>query len=192
MNITHIPVTRVGEKTYSVPLSLFFVFTVGIIAGGIFGVAYSKQLKLPDILSKYQSAAVINAVPPTEDTVVVETTSPAVATTPTQNSTASQVTTNTVFQENVNANARRDLALRITDRNIAAERLAQEVERTKNDSVALITAFNQNCGSWQDVCATPYASKLEANNARYNELVTTLAQMNAELTTLEAALSQIQ
>ena len=54
-----------------------------------------------------------------------------------------------------------DLTLRITDREITLVRLNQEIERTKNDSVALIAVFQQNCGSWTDDCAKKYSGTLE-------------------------------
>ncbi len=81
-----------------------------------------------------------------------------------------------------------DLTLRITDREIAIVRLNQEIERTKNDSVALITVFQQNCGSWTDDCAKKYSGTLESYNTRYTELISRITPLESELESLKSQL----
>jgi hypothetical protein len=59
-------------------------------------------------------------------------------------------------------------------RNAEIERLSREIALLKNSSVEIITLFNQNCGSWNDICALPYATQLEKNNTAYDALVSEL------------------
>ncbi len=81
-----------------------------------------------------------------------------------------------------------DLTLRITDREITLVRLNQEIERTKNDSVALIAVFQQNCGSWTDDCAKKYSGTLESYNTRYTELISKITPLESELESLKSQL----
>lgn len=81
-----------------------------------------------------------------------------------------------------------DLTLRITDREITLVRLNQEIERTKNDSVALIAVFQQNCGSWTDDCAKKYSGTLESYNTRYTELISKITPLESELQSLKSQL----
>jgi hypothetical protein len=79
-----------------------------------------------------------------------------------------------------------DLDLSITDRETAIAQLNEEVTRVKNDSVALVSLFNTNCGNWKDECAAPYAATLEINNNTYNDLVQKVTTLQRELNQFRA------
>lgn len=59
--------------------------------------------------------------------------------------------------------------------------LGTEIERLKDESVSLVAAFEQNCGSWADSCAVPYKDALDKNNATYNRLASELELLISEL-----------
>lgn len=74
-----------------------------------------------------------------------------------------------------------DLDLSITDHETAITQLNKQIERVKDDSVALISVFNTNCGNWKDECAKPYAAALDINNSTYNDLVQKVTTLQREL-----------
>lgn len=79
-----------------------------------------------------------------------------------------------------------ELDLAITDREDAMTKLNEEIARLKNDSVALVSLFNTNCGNWKDECAVPYAATLEVNNSTYNDLVQKVIALQRELNQFNA------
>lgn len=65
----------------------------------------------------------------------------------------------------------REISNTINQDELAILRLNQEMKLVKDASVSLVADFNQNCGSWSDVCGNTYASKLQQYNDRYDELL---------------------
>jgi hypothetical protein len=74
-----------------------------------------------------------------------------------------------------------ELDLSITDREITITQLNEEIARVKNDSVALVSFFDTNCGNWKDECAKPYAATLEINNSTYSDLIQKVTKLQREL-----------
>lgn len=196
MNATHITVKKVdGNHALStVVLTMFFV--AGLLVGTGLVLITSGKIVLPHISPRFLLGAVVASNPPVTEpgvvassSVVSETTTPTVATV--NPAPVTVIDEAKVAAEKALSEKRTDLTLRINDRSVAIERLNQEIERVKNASVALIVEFNQNCGSWTDDCAKPYASKLEANNSSYNELVQKQTPLTLELTDLKAELTSL-
>jgi hypothetical protein len=71
-------------------------------------------------------------------------------------------------------------------------RVRAEMSQVRDASLALITAFELNCGSWQDPCADRYRSPLDAYNSRYSLLEENLAVIVASLSNAEDELSAIR
>ncbi|OGZ04840.1 MAG: hypothetical protein A2845_05100 [Candidatus Lloydbacteria bacterium RIFCSPHIGHO2_01_FULL_49_22] len=84
---------------------------------------------------------------------------------------------------------RTSLNTMINERTVAADRLGEEMLRIKNESIALIEGFDQNCANWNDACAAPYKEALDKNNAGYERLVQTLATWNQEISDARATLA---
>lgn len=193
MNATRVPITKVSENRSETIISLIAVFLLGATLGSGFILYQNDKLTLPSFNTNAQLGAVALSDSDTQLTTnnesVISTTS-AEQVVPTTNTVATEVKAVSVREDTTLQ--KRELALRINDRTIAIERLNQEIERTKNASVATITAFEQNCGSWNDACAVPYASKLNESNTTYNELVATLSTLSSELDALKESLRIIQ
>lgn len=79
-----------------------------------------------------------------------------------------------------------ELDLSITDHETTITQLNEAIARLKNDSVALVSMFNTNCGNWKDECAKPYAATLEINNSTYSDLVQKVTKLQRELGQLYA------
>lgn len=79
-----------------------------------------------------------------------------------------------------------ELDLSILDHETAITQLNEAIARLKNDSVALVSMFNTDCGNWKDECATPYAATLEINNSTYNDLVQKVIVLQRELNQFHA------
>jgi hypothetical protein len=76
----------------------------------------------------------------------------------------------------------------IEEKNLAIEQNIEKIKRIKDGSVSLITQFNQNCGDWNNVCATTYHDALEKNNTAYEELLVTQRALYKALADAERAL----
>lgn len=191
MNATRVRITKVNGNRGERIVSLLAVFLLGGALGSGFVLYQNGKLMLPSInprtqlgtaaLSEGTGETSSNSVDTISDRASSEVTPAAqtITTAPTETSrTDAEV-------------QKRELLLRINDRTIAIERLNQEIERTKNASVAIIASFEQNCGSWSDACALPYASKLDASNKTYNELIGTLTALSSELDVLKQELGTL-
>lgn len=55
------------------------------------------------------------------------------------------------------------------DAALAKERADQRIRALKDRGVALVAEFTHNCGNWDDACAIPYRTELEAINAAYRD-----------------------
>lgn len=190
MQITHVPIRNASINRGEQVVALGAVFLLGATVGSVFVLFQNSKLTLPLPAAKSQVGAVALA----ESTAIVETpTTEALTTNQTQTTEAKTVTL--PIPTNNEEEQRRTVAeveLDINDRTIAIDRVNQEIERTKNASVALVTAFDQNCGNWTDVCAKPYTEQLDVSNANYNELVGKLRMLSVDLTSLQSELSSLQ
>lgn len=79
------------------------------------------------------------------------------------------------------ANALNEVRIEVETKTARTFVLGTEIERLKNESVTLVAAFEQNCGSWTDVCATTYKDALNTNNTAYNRLALELELLISEL-----------
>lgn len=190
MQITHVPIRNVSVNRGEHIISLGAVFLLGLAVGSVFVLFQNGKLALPLPAANSQVGAVALA----ESAAIVETpTADALSTNQVQTTDAKTETLS--IPTNSGERERRTMAeveLDINDRTIAIDRVNQEIERTKNASVALVTAFDQNCGNWADVCAKPYTEQLDASNANYNELVGKLRMLSADLASLQSELNSIQ
>ena len=83
-----------------------------------------------------------------------------------------------------------ELRLLIVDKQIVIDRINQELLRVKSASVAFIAEFEQNCGSWSDVCAEPYNKALDENNTSYADLAAKLIIAQRSLIDAKVALEK--
>ena len=187
MKVTHVPIQSVKENRRENITVLLAVFVFGTMLGSAVVLFGNGQLRFPSLPLNQQLGAVVLAR-------VTATTSPsAVVVSPSTTPLVSSEKVAQLSQElTVNAatvraakQTRAELLLEIRDRTIAIDRLNLEIERVKNASVALVTAFDQNCGTWTDTCAAPYTEQLDESNASYNELVSKRSAVSLDLTLLE-------
>jgi hypothetical protein len=193
MQITHVPIRRVSENRAEKVVALFAVFALGVTLGSAAILYQSGKLRAPEVDPKSLAGAIAlsdvnttTTTPPTPENTVVE---------PEVNQNAATQLSQEITREAGAARAakqtRSELTLEINDRTIAIDRLNQEIERVKNASVALVTAFDQNCGNWTDTCAKPYTDKLDESNSSYNELVAKRALMTQALADLKQELATL-
>lgn len=181
MTKTRVPITRVDQDTPPLPFITMLggTFILGILIG-VMG-AFSAHTS-PNIDPSTLVGAVINS------TVNEETESGQVGT----NDGSTKGNIDPSLSAVTPADGTRDLegqdeAVLPTESPVATEqgstrdelqlaidRTNKELERVKNESIELITSFNQSCGSWNDVCALPYVEALEKNNANYQRLTDSL------------------
>lgn len=194
MKVTHVPIRVVKENRGENIVALVAVFLLGATLGSGLILLENNKLRLPASNPNEQ----LGAVALTDITTGNSASLAPINTIPTPVASTEEVAQ--VAQEIVQNSAtlraakqtRSELQLEINDRTIAIDRLNQEIERVKNASVALVTAFDQNCGNWTDVCAKPYTDKLDESNSSYNELVEKLAAMNLILASLKQELSSLE
>jgi hypothetical protein len=193
MQITHVTIRRVSENRAEKVVALFAVFALGVTLGSAAILYQSGRLRAPEVDPKSLAAAValsksdVTTTPPTTVNAEAEPIVDQEAVTQ-----LSQELTREAGTARAAKQTRAELELAINDRTIAIDRLNQEIERVKNASVALVTAFDQNCGTWTDVCAKPYTDKLDESNSNYNELVAKRTLMTEDLTTLKQELSSLE
>ena len=172
--------------------SLFFgVFFVGILFGFLIFYSLATSFHLSQINPAQLVGAAALALPTSPlDTVLSKDSSkvPEITVLSTETAGASPSTPTETISEDITPSMR-ELELLATDKQIAMNRLDQEIERLKNASVALIVAFDQNCGSWTDACALPYSTELDQHNATYAELTQKRSVAQAELVSTKAALA---
>lgn len=193
MQITHVPIRRVSENRAEKVIALFAVFALGVTLGSAAILYQYGKLRAPNADPKSLTGAVALSgtdTTPTPPVVVDATITPIVD--QAKIAELSQELTQKAGVARAEKLTRAELELEINDRTIAIDRLNQEIERAKNTSVALVTAFDQNCGTWTDVCAKPYTDKLEESNSTYNELVSKLSAMSLDLTSLKQELSALE
>ena len=170
---------------------LFGVFFVGILFGFLISYSLVTSFHLSRIDKAQLVGAAALALPSSSfDTALSKDTSevPEIAILSTETASISATTPTLTISQDTTPSVR-ELQLLATDKQIAMDRLDQEIERMKNASVALIAAFDQNCGSWIDTCATPYSTELDENNATYAELTQKRTVVQAELVNTKAALA---
>lgn len=194
--MVHIPIAIEKEK-----VSVFSRMYVGSILGtflvgmllGVFATG-SFNIGLP-INASRQLAGVGEALSGDHDAVVSQSETPVVAVTAgdaTVDETAGMdeaalpVTLPPSPEE-----TRVSLNTVIEERAVAADRLGEEMLRIKNESIALIQGFDQNCANWNDACAAPYKEALDKNNAAYERLVQTLSTWNQEISDARAAIALV-
>ena len=174
---------------------LFGVFFVGILFGFLISYSLVTSFHLSRIDKAQLVGAAALALPSSSfDTALSKDTSevPEITILSTETASISATTPTLTISQAISQDTTpsvRELQLLATDKQIAMDRLDQEIERMKNASVALIAAFDQNCGSWIDTCATPYSTELYENNATYAELTQKRTVVQAELVNTKAALA---
>ena len=192
MQVTHIRVVRGDSKAGGMIVALVAVFLLGMTLGSGLIIYKTGKLSFPTLNSKDQLGAVgLSDIRASTPTAVITSVPTEVSKASEAVTKGSQVEQNTRTVARTATGERADLTLRITDRTIAIDRVNQEIERTKNTSVALITAFDQNCGNWTDDCAKTYAAKLDESNTTYNELVLQLNSLSADLVSLQRQLESL-
>ena len=187
MKVTHVRITRAESERSEIIVAFVAVFVFGVTLGCGLMLYQNGKLSFPSVSTMdHLGAVALSDVGGAEPTAVVTTSVTEAPLSDTSVPKNSQVSQNTVDARRATLANSADLALRITDRTIAIDRVNREIERTKDTSVALITAFDQNCGNWTDDCAKPYTAKLEESNATYNDLVVKLNSLSADLAVLNA------
>ncbi len=188
MKATHLTIKKVGESTRT---TIVLVGALGVLIGSSATMLISGKFALPSVPARSQLGAVANiqqeeSVPTNTVTTTLKAGSPI----NTSNGTVAnrEISRVDVTQSKTDIT---ELKLRITDRKIAIDRFNQEIELIKNKSIAVISEFNQNCGSWKDDCAKPYTTKLNEYNSAYNELISKQVPLTRELEHLNTQLAQI-
>lgn len=193
-----IPVKRVPSEvaTRTLMATIGSTLTLGVLAGMFLG----NTLSLPfsgnptsflggvgaTALEQETTAGAAAPAAPKDNAV-----SPATTATPTNEANTKEIeaaSQETASGSTFSATERAALETSITEKNIAIEQNIREIKRLKDESVLLITAFDQNCGDWNDACATTYRDTLEKNNTAYEELLVTQRALYGELAESQRAL----
>jgi hypothetical protein len=190
MTKIHIPIEGVPAKTTRlVHLSvtqMIPMIAISLLVGFLFG----RTFMLPKINPQMQIGAVLESTQKTNEEAILAATTIANDapeadtrnrndTKETEQNTLAQAPTPLPLPESLLRTDELDLS--ITDREIAITQLNEEIARVKNDSVALVSLFNTNCGNWKDECAKPYAATLEINNSTYSDLIQKVTKLQREL-----------
>jgi hypothetical protein len=190
MTKVHIPIEGVQKKTirlaqFSAP-QIIPMIAISLLVGFSLG----RGLILPKTDPRVQIGTVLESTQKTNEEMSLATitiASDAPETDPesrndaeeTGQPTLAQVPTPLPLPESLLRTEELDLS--ITDREIAITQLNEEIARVKNDSVALVSLFNTNCGNWKDECAKSYAATLEINNRTYSDLIQKVTNLQREL-----------
>lgn len=194
MNRINVPIKKVSDRisfveTVTTPKLIgLFVLIMSSVFFGAFTEARYAFLRFPNIDPKTQlgaagatlpTDATASVIAPDTDGTVSNSSIPPTAIAAIENAPLIALD-NTPPQDQID-----ELNVRISEHRDAIAQINKELELIKDRSVSLIVEFDQNCGSWKDECATPFARELETNNSRYSQLVAKLATFNQELTKAE-------
>jgi hypothetical protein len=144
------------------------------VPGNLRGVLGATGAATPQEEARAEGTLV--AQTPSDNTLPTATPAPETASTPTTTNNPAIIA------------QRAELESSITEKNIRIEKNIEEIKRIKDESVLLITQFEQNCGNWDDACAITYRETLERNNTAYEELLFTQRALYKELADAERAL----
>ena len=170
--------------------AFFFVFIAGVALGFLISLSLTSSFHLTGVNPNQLVGAAAMSLVGTEKDAVTNTILEKPRTPNLAGSTVTIPETNTPVetlpspQHTPSVN---DLRLLVTDKQILIDRINQELERVKNSSVALVAQFNQNCGSWSDVCAEAYSKQLDTDNTLYADLSAklTIAQRDLDVAKTE-------
>lgn len=177
---------RMSKEESNFLLFAFAIFTIGIL----FGAALSGYGAFPSrVGTSNNSAAVALATPPltTSPTEVAPTTAIDETMSTTDDELTLETTDEDIFsgdESTIDEFFSSELTQVRSEVEINTARtftLGTEIERLKDESVSLVAAFEQNCGSWADTCAAPYKDALDKNNSSYNRLASELELLINEL-----------
>lgn len=194
MERIHIPIKKVssGFSTKTLMATTLSTLTLGVLAGTFMG--NTITLPLPQNLRSVLGAtgAVVldqktEATTPTPVQPAIDITPSSLPITPEAPESA-PVAPAAVNSPIVSAAQKATLASSVEEKNLAIEQNVAEIKRIKDESVLLITQFNQNCGDWNDACAVTYHDTLEKNNTAYEELLVTQRALYKALADAERAL----
>lgn len=175
------------EKAESSRLPLVHIGYVAavFVIGAVIGLIVSNNIKLPLPNNSASNLAAIAAIPQsatstqTSEDVISSENEAVLGTLSTQD-----VTTETqpdLILPLFDDTTRKELEAKISDTLLVIERLSLEMLRVKNESLSIISEFNQNCANWNDECAIPYKTSLDRNNATYERLMVAQNQFNTEM-----------
>ena len=171
--------------------AFFFVFIAGVALGFLISLSLTSSFHLTGVNPNQLVGAAAMSLVGTEKDAVTNTILEKPRTPNLAGSTVTIPETNTPVetlpspQHTPSVN---DLRLLVTDKQILIDRINQELERVKNSSVALVAQFNQNCGSWSDVCAEAYSKQLDTDNTLYADLSAKLTIAQRDLGVATTAL----
>ena len=171
--------------------AFFFVFIAGVALGFLISLSLTSSFHITGVNpNQLVGAAAMSHIGTEKDavtnTILEEPRTPNLAgSTVTIPETNTPVGTLPSPQHTPSVN---DLRLLVTDKQILIDRINQELERVKNSSVALVAQFNQNCGSWSDVCAEAYSKQLDTDNTLYADLSAKLTIAQRDLGVATTAL----
>lgn len=195
MERIHIPIKKVssGFGVRTLAATMGSTLTLGILVGTFAG--NTLTLPLPENLRSVlgaTGAATFEQEAPKGEAAKTPTSGDAFPSSPpiTQETPENAPTIPSAPVNNATISSAQKAALSsdIEEKNLAIEQNIAEIKRIKDESVALITSFNQNCGDWTDTCATPYRDALEKNNTAYEELLVTQRALYKALADAERAL----
>ena len=171
--------------------AFFFVFIAGVALGFLISLSLTSSFHLTGVNPNQLVGAAAMSLVGTEKDAVTNTTleeprTPSLAgVTVTTTEQPAPVPHLPSPQHTPSVN---DLRLLVADKQILIDRINQELERVKNSSVALVAEFDQNCGSWSDVCAEAYIKQLDINNTLYADLSAKLTIAQRDLGVATTAL----